>query len=218
MGATDTYLRTKRLIDICIATLALAVLAVPLLAVALLVRWRLGGPVLFRQERAGIHGRPFHLLKFRTMSDRRDAHGALAPDAERLSPFGMFLRAWSIDELPSLLNILRGDLSLVGPRPLFLRYSEFYTKDQARRLDVPPGLTGWAQVTGRNSLNWIEKFERDVWYVDHRSILLDFRIIALTVGRVLRRTGISAEGNVTMPEFRGADPAIQGHDLGSGTQ
>lgn len=199
------YRLAKRALDMTVATAALAVFALPLAIVALLVRWQLGAPVLFRQERAGQHGRPFWILKFRSMTDQRDAGGALLPDAERLTPFGLFLRSTSIDELPSLLNVLCGDISLVGPRPLFLRYIPRYTPEQARRLDVPPGLTGWAQVSGRNGLTWSEKFGFDTWYVDHRSFLLDLRIIAMTAIQVVRRHGISAVGDATMPEFMGHD-------------
>lgn len=199
------YRFAKRGLDLAVAGGALVVLAVPLALVALLVRWKLGAPVLFRQERAGQSGRPFHILKFRSMTDRRGEDGALLPDAQRLTPFGAWLRASSIDELPSLLNILRGDLSLVGPRPLFMRYIPRYTPEQARRLEVPPGLTGWAQAKGRNSLAWDEKFLLDIWYVDNRSFLLDLSIIGLTALQVVRRHGISAAGDATMPEFMGSD-------------
>lgn len=201
------YRFAKRGLDLVLAGGALAVLAVPLVVVALLVWWKLGVPVLFRQERAGQDGRPFHILKFRSMTDQRSENGALLPDAHRLTSFGAWLRSTSIDELPSLLNILRGDLSLVGPRPLFMRYVPRYTPEQARRLEVPPGLTGWAQAQGRNSLSWDEKFQLDNWYVDHCSFLLDLKIIGLTAFQVVRRHGISAADNATMPEFMGSDRA-----------
>jgi len=197
------YRVAKRGLDLALAGIALAALAVPLMLVALLVRWKLGAPVLFQQERAGQDGRPFHILKFRSMTNQRQADGTLLPDAQRLTPFGIWLRSSSIDELPSLLNVLRGDLSLVGPRPLFVRYIPRYTPEQARRLEVPPGLTGWAQARGRNSLSWVEKFQFDSWYVDHRSFLLDLQIICLTALQVIRRHGISAENDATMPEFMG---------------
>ena len=202
-----TYRFAKRGLDLVLAGGALVVLAMPLALIALLVRWKLGAPVLFRQERAGQGGRPFHILKFRSMTDQRGEGGALLSDAQRLTPFGAWLRATSIDELPSLLNILRGDLSVVGPRPLFMRYIPRYTPEQARRLDIPPGLTGWAQAKGRNSLAWDEKFRLDIWYVDHRSFLLDLKIIGLTALQVVRRNGISAAGDATMPEFMGPDRA-----------
>ncbi|WEK44391.1 MAG: sugar transferase [Candidatus Sphingomonas colombiensis] len=204
-AGSRAYRFAKRGLDLTLAGGGLAVLAVPLVLVALLVRWKLGAPVLFRQERAGRNGRPFQILKFRSMTDQLGVDGALLSDAQRLTPFGAWLRSTSIDELPSLLNILRGDLSIVGPRPLFMRYIPRYTLEQARRLEVSPGLTGWAQARGRNSLSWNEKFRLDVWYVDHRSFMLDLGIIAATALQVLRREGISALGDATMPEFMGND-------------
>jgi lipopolysaccharide/colanic/teichoic acid biosynthesis glycosyltransferase len=176
----------------------------PVLAVlALLVRAKLGSPVLFRQKRPGMDARIFELIKFRTMTDARDARGNLLPDAARLTPFGRWLRSSSLDELPELLNVLRGEMSLVGPRPLLVQYLERYSPVQRRRHEVPPGITGWAQVNGRNALSWEEKFALDVWYVDNRSLWLDVRILALTVGQVVFRRGISAPGEATMPEFVG---------------
>jgi lipopolysaccharide/colanic/teichoic acid biosynthesis glycosyltransferase len=194
----------KRTLDLFISLLALALLSPLLLALALLVRVRLGSPVLFRQQRPGQGGRPFRMVKFRTMTDRRDAEGRPLPDAERMTPFGRFLRGSSLDELPELWNVLVGDMSLVGPRPLLMQYLDRYTPEQARRHEAKPGITGWAQVNGRNALTWERKFELDVWYVDHRSLLLDLKILALTVAKVVRREGISAAGEATMQEFKGS--------------
>ena len=184
------------------------ILASPLLlpfglGVALLVRWKIGRPVLFRQQRPGLNGALFEILKFRTMTDQRDADGGLLPDAERLTTFGAWLRATSLDELPEFINVLRGDMSLVGPRPLLVEYLPLYSPGQARRHEVRPGITGWAQVKGRNQLSWNEKFELDVWYVDNRSFILDVRIILLTIVKVLKREGISHPGESTMPKFTG---------------
>ncbi|MFB8828531.1 sugar transferase [Azotobacter sp. CWF10] len=196
----------KRLFDILVAASALLLLAPLLLALAWLVRRRIGAPVLFRQLRPGLHGRPFELLKFRSMREALDAHGAPLPDAERLTPFGRFLRATSLDELPELWSVLKGDMSLVGPRPLLMEYLPLYTAEQARRHAVRPGITGWAQVNGRNALSWEEKFRLDVWYVEHRSFRLDLHILLLTLRRVLAREGINAEGEATMPRFTGSKP------------
>ncbi|KAB2657597.1 MAG: sugar transferase [Verrucomicrobia bacterium] len=193
----------KRAFDLA-ALLAGAPLWLPLLAVvAVWVRWALGSPVLFRQERPGHRGRVFRMMKFRSMTDARDASAQLLPDTERLVPFGRRLRSTSLDELPELLNVLRGEMSLVGPRPLLVRYLSLYSPEQARRHDVPPGITGWAQVCGRNALTWEAKFAHDVWYVDHASLGLDLHILLRTVRAVLLREGISAAGEATMPEFRG---------------
>ena len=194
----------KRIVDILVSFLALVVTAPLLLVVALLVRAKLGSPVLFRQARPGLDGKPFRLVKFRTMTDARDGDGNLLSDADRLLPFGRWLRATSIDELPGLWNVLKGDLSLVGPRPLLMRYVPLYSPEQARRHLVKPGVTGWAQVNGRNALNWEEKFALDVWYVENRSFLLDMKILALTVQKVFKAHGISADGEATMSEFRGS--------------
>ncbi|GAB3473376.1 sugar transferase [Azotobacter salinestris] len=196
----------KRLFDILVAASALLLLAPLLLVLAWLVRRRIGTPVLFRQLRPGLRGRPFELLKFRSMREALDAHGMPLPDAERLTPFGRFLRATSLDELPELWNVLKGDMSLVGPRPLLMEYLPLYTPEQARRHAVRPGITGWAQVNGRNALSWEEKFRLDVWYVDHRSFRLDLRILLLTLRRVLAREGINAEGEATMARFTGSKP------------
>ncbi|KAA0014692.1 sugar transferase [Billgrantia pellis] len=193
----------KRLFDIGVALPALMLLAPIMATVALLVRWRLGAPVLFRQTRPGRHGRPFEMIKFRTMRDASDRDGHPLPDAARLTPLGKWLRATSLDELPELWNVLKGDMSLVGPRPLLMEYLPLYTPRQARRHEVRPGVTGWAQVNGRNALTWEQKFELDVWYVDNRSMWLDLRILLLTVRKVLVREGIAHDGDVAMPRFRG---------------
>jgi len=194
----------KRLFDLLAASLALLLLALPLLALVWLIRSKLGSPVLFRQVRPGLHGRPFTMVKFRTMTDERGPDGALLPDAQRLTPFGRFLRASSLDELPELWNVLKGEMSLVGPRPLLMEYLPLYTPEQARRHEVRPGITGWAQVNGRNAISWADKFALDVWYVDHRSLWLDVRILWRTVRKVLVRDGISAAGEATMPKFTGS--------------
>lgn len=197
----------KRAFDLIVASLLLAVALLPMAVIAVLVARRLGLPVLFRQRRPGRYGRPFELLKFRTMTDARDAHGNPLPDADRLPPFGRFLRSTSLDELPGLLSVVRGEMSLVGPRPLLMQYLPLYTPEQARRHDVRPGVTGWAQVNGRNALTWEQKFAYDLWYVDNCSILLDLRILLMTLRKVVRRDGVSAEGDATMPVFRGNDRA-----------
>jgi sugar transferase EpsL len=197
----------KRVLDI-VLVLVSALAWVPVLCiVAVLVRRRLGSPVLFRQERPGQHGKPFMMIKFRSMNDARDANGALLPDAMRLTPFGRTLRATSLDELPELLNVLQGDMSLVGPRPLLMRYLDRYTPRQRRRHEMKPGITGLAQVSGRNALTWSERLELDVQYVEHHSPLLDVRILWRTVMAVVRRDGISAAGEATMTEFTGAPDA-----------
>ncbi|WP_119071452.1 sugar transferase [Aggregatilinea lenta] len=195
----------KRLIDIAAALVGLIVLSPLLLVMALLIWIKRGSPIFFRQQRPGLHGKPFTLLKFRTMTDARDAYGDLFPDAERLTSFGQFLRRTSLDELPELFNVLCGDMSLVGPRPLLMQYLDLYTPEQARRHEVRPGITGWAQINGRNALSWEEKFELDVWYVDHLCLWLDLKILTLTVWKVLRKEGISQEGYATMPEFSGPE-------------
>ncbi|MFZ5882004.1 MAG: sugar transferase [Chloroflexota bacterium] len=194
---------SKRLLDLSASALALLLLSPMLGLVALLVRVKLGTPILFRQQRPGYRGRPFHILKFRTMSDRRAPDGSLLPDAERLGRFGRFLRSTSLDELPELFNILRGEMSLVGPRPLLMEYLPLYSAEQARRHHMPPGLTGWAQVHGRNALSWPDKFRLDVWYVDHWNFWLDIRIIFMTLVKVFQREGIAQEGQATMEKFRG---------------
>jgi lipopolysaccharide/colanic/teichoic acid biosynthesis glycosyltransferase len=181
----------------------LLLLALPLLALAWMIRRKLGSPVLFCQVRPGLQGKPFTMVKFRTMTDERGPDGALLPDAQRITPFGRFLRASSLDELPELWNVLKGEMSLVGPRPLLMEYLPLYTPEQARRHAVRPGITGWAQVNGRNAISWADKFALDVWYVDHRSLWLDVQILWRTVRKVLVRDGISAAGEATMPKFTG---------------
>ena len=194
----------KRLLDFIAALLGLIALALPLLLLMALIRRRLGSPVFFRQTRPGLHGQPFEMVKFRTMTDTRGPDGALLPDAERLTPFGRFLRSTSLDELPELWNVLKGDMSLVGPRPLLMEYLPLYSPEQARRHAVRPGVTGWAQVNGRNAISWEEKFALDTWYVDHQSLLLDMKILWLTIKKVLVREGISAAGEATMGKFTGS--------------
>ena len=196
----------KRLFDLVLSALGLLALALPLLVLVWLVRRRLGSPVFFRQVRPGLHGQPFEMIKFRTMTSERGPDGQLLPDAVRLTPFGRFLRATSLDELPELWNVLKGDMSLVGPRPLLMEYLPLYTPEQARRHEVRPGITGWAQVNGRNAISWEDKFKLDVWYVDNQSLWLDIKILWLTVKKVLVRDGISAAGEATMPKFTGSRP------------
>lgn len=182
----------------------LLLLALPLLLLVWLIRRKLGSPVFFRQTRPGLHGKSFNMVKFRTMTDACGPDGVLLPDAVRLTSFGRFLRATSLDELPELWNVLKGDMSLVGPRPLLMEYLPLYSPEQARRHNVRPGITGWAQVNGRNALSWEDKFALDVWYVDHRTLWLDVKILWLTVKKVLVREGISAAGEATMSKFTGA--------------
>lgn len=194
----------KRLVDLIVAGTALLILSPLILALVVLVRTRLGSPILFRQQRPGICGKPFTLIKFRTMLDARDEGGELRPDTERMTDFGRWLRSTSLDELPELWNVIKGDMSLVGPRPLLMHYLPLYSSEQARRHDVRPGITGWAQINGRNAISWDEKFALDVWYVDHRSFALDVRILLTTLKSIVTRHGISAEGDATMPEFTGS--------------
>jgi len=193
----------KRFFDLSLGFMALLLLAPVFLLLALLVRIRIGTPVFFIQARPGLHGNTFTMIKFRTMTNARDDSGALLPDSERLTDFGRWLRATSLDELPELWNVLRGEMSLVGPRPLLMEYLPLYSPEQARRHDVRPGITGWAQVNGRNAISWEEKFKMDVWYVDHQSLWLDLKILFLTVKNVIARHGISADGDATMPKFSG---------------
>lgn len=204
----------KRAFDLMTATILLLLFSPILLVVALLVRSKLGSPVLFRQKRPGLHGWPFEMVKFRTMRDTTAPDGTLLSDAERLTRFGRLLRSTSLDELPGLLNVVLGDMSLVGPRPLLMEYLPRYSKEQARRHEVRPGLTGWAQVNGRNALSWDQKFAFDVWYVDHRSFLLDLRILWLTARKVIVREGINAQGEATMPIFTGNGNNIGAADNG----
>jgi sugar transferase EpsL len=195
----------KRMLDLLAAISILVALSPALLALALLVRIKLGSPILFCQTRPGKDGTPFTMYKFRTMTDARDEYGHLLQDKDRLTRFGQFLRTSSLDELPELLNVLKGEMSLVGPRPLLMEYLPLYLAEQARRHEARPGITGWAQVNGRNAISWEEKFKLDVWYVDNRALWLDMKILWLTVLRVICRSDISQEGHVTMEKFRGTD-------------
>lgn len=200
----------KRALDLVIALPALVLLSPLMLGIGILIAVKLGPPVFFRQVRPGLHGKPFTLVKFRTMVDVRDADGTLRADGERLTPFGRWLRSTSLDELPELWNVIIGDMSIVGPRPLLMDYLPLYSPEQSRRHDVRPGLTGWAQINGRNALDWEQKLAMDTWYVRNRNFCLDLRILALTVRSVLRREGISAEGSATMPPFLGHGSIAQG--------
>jgi lipopolysaccharide/colanic/teichoic acid biosynthesis glycosyltransferase len=200
----------KRLFDIAFSAAVLVVLAIPLLVLAGAVRWRLGSPVLFRPTRIGLDSHPFKVVKFRTMTDARGPDGELLPDEDRLTPFGNFLRRSSLDELPQFWCVLLGTMSVIGPRPLPPKYLPFYSPAQARRHLVRPGISGWAQINGRNSLSWEEKFRLDTWYVDHRSFWLDLKIIWLTIGIVIRRQGINATGDVTVPDFTGSPVSAPG--------
>jgi sugar transferase EpsL len=194
----------KRLFDIVVSMSVLLVASPVLMLLALLVRVNMGSPVLFRQKRPGLRAVPFEMIKFRTMRNAVDAQGKLLEDSQRLTSFGKFLRGSSLDELPELWNVLKGDMSLVGPRPLLMEYLPLYSARQARRHEVRPGITGWAQVNGRNALSWAEKFDHDVWYVEHQGFLLDLKILWLTVAAVFGRRGISSDGHATMPPFRGS--------------
>jgi len=199
----------KQLFDIVFCLFGLLTLLPIIVLVALIVRFKLGSPILFTQQRPGKDGKPFTMAKFRSMNDATDAAGHLLPDSLRLTKFGRFLRSTSLDELPALYNVITGDMSLVGPRPLLMQYLERYTPEQMRRHDVKPGITGWAQVNGRNSISWENKFEKDIWYVDNLTLLLDLKIILLTVVRVFMRDGINQEGVVTVDEFRGSINSLQ---------
>jgi sugar transferase EpsL len=200
---TPPRLSLKRLLDVLGAALGLVLCAPLLLAVAVLIRLNMGTGVLFRQQRPGLRGKPFFILKFKTMREAYDKQGKALPDSKRLTPVGKFLRASSLDELPGLVNVLRGEMSFVGPRPLLMAYLERYTPEQARRHEVRPGITGWAQVNGRNAIAWEEKFKLDVWYVDNQSLRLDLIILWKTAYKVLFRHGISHTAHATMPEFKG---------------
>lgn len=199
----------KRVFDIFVSLLVLALLWPVIALVALLVRLKLGAPVLFRQQRPGLNGESFHIYKFRTMLQTRDVHGQLLPDKERMTPFGHILRRLSLDELPQLFNVLSGDLSLVGPRPLLMEYLTLYDDEQARRQSVKPGITGWAQVNGRNAISWEDKFKYDIWYVDNQSFWLDMKILWMTALKVVRSEGVSQAGNVTMEKFQGTSVALK---------
>ncbi|GAB6557945.1 sugar transferase [Bacillus mobilis] len=200
----------KRIFDVCISLLLLFVCLLPIFVVAILVRMKLGSPVLFTQQRPGLHGKPFNLYKFRTMLDKKGSDGELLPDQNRLTAFGAILRKYSLDELPQLINVVRGDLSLVGPRPLLMEYLPLYSSKQAKRHNVKPGITGWAQINGRNLITWEEKFELDVWYVENHSFLLDLKIIVLTILKVFKTEGINHVGHVTMERFTGGEIEIKG--------
>lgn len=194
----------KRSLDLILSTIALIILSPLLIIVAILIRWRMGAPVLYFQIRPGLNERGFLLVKFRTMLQTTTAEGVQLSDAKRLTPLGVFLRSYSLDELPELWNVIRGDMSLVGPRPLLMQYLPLYDEFQRRRHEVRPGITGWAQINGRNAVDWQKRFQLDVWYVENHNLLLDLKIMILTLVRVVRRDGISASGDATMPEFRGS--------------
>ncbi len=196
--------KVKRAVDVVFSIIALSISLPMISLISGLIYLTMGRPIFFKQVRPGLNGKPFVLYKFRTMLDLRDQTGKMLPDERRLTSFGKWLRSTSLDELPVLFNVLKGDMSLVGPRPLLMEYLDRYTPEQARRHEVKPGITGWAQINGRNAISWEEKFALDVWYVDNWSLLLDFRIIFLTILKVLKHEGISADGHVTMPEFRGS--------------
>ena len=195
----------KRIFDFLVALCAILTLLPVIIIVALLIRLKLSSPILFTQDRPGLHGKVFKMMKFRSMLDGKDKQGNLLPDDERMTKFGAFLRSTSLDELPGLFNVLKGDMSLVGPRPLLVQYLPLYSAEQARRHNVRPGITGWAQVNGRNAISWDQKFRLDVWYVDNQSLLLDFKILLLTVKKVFVREGISADGHVTIEPFKGSN-------------
>lgn len=202
----------KRFLDLFFASISIFIFAPVFIILSILIRIVLGQPIIFTQQRPGLHGQPFTLYKFRTMTNKIDLDGNLLPDAERLTRFGLFLRASSLDELPELINVVKGDMSLVGPRPLLIDYLELYTPQQNRRHSVRPGITGWAQVNGRNALNWEEKFDLDVWYVDNYSLLLDIRIILMTIVSIIKRDGINQQNHVTMPKFTGPSPSSNEND------
>jgi sugar transferase EpsL len=199
---------SKRCSDLLLATLGLVLIAPLLAIIAILVRIFHGRPVLFRQLRPGYRGKPFLVSKFRTMNDRHDGHGNLLPDSERITPLGRFLRATSLDELPEFIHVFRGEMSLVGPRPLLMQYLDRYSSEQMRRHNVLPGITGWAQINGRNALSWEDKFQLDVWYVDHWSLWLDIKILLLTLWKVVKREGINQPGHATAEEFMG-NPSLE---------
>ncbi|UPM54169.1 sugar transferase [Gottfriedia acidiceleris] len=198
----------KRVIDLICSILILLLLSLPLMVVAIFVRLKMGAPILFTQQRPGLNGKPFYLYKFRTMSDLHDAEGNLLSDELRLTAFGTFLRKYSIDEFPQLINVVKGEMSLVGPRPFLMEYLSLYTEEQMLRHNVKPGITGWAQVNGRNSLTWEEKFKMDIWYVKNNNLLLDLKILIKTASKVIKREGISQEGQVTMEKFTGSNEVM----------
>lgn len=199
----------KRLFDLLVS-LSILLCSIPIIALlAFLVRLKLGSPILFKQQRPGLYGKPFYFNKFRTMTDDKDSNGQLLPDSERVTTFGKFLRKYSLDELPQLINVIKGDMSLVGPRPLLMEYLPLYTVEQAKRHNVRPGITGWAQVNGRNTINWEEKYRLDVWYVNNRSLLLDLRILVLTVLKVIQTEGVNQPGCSTVERFKGSNSTVK---------
>ena len=202
----------KRTFDIVFSLLLLGVFGIPMLMIALVILFFMGKPIFFKQLRPGLRAKPFTIMKFRTMNDKRDRNGKPLPDDKRLTPIGMFLRRFSLDELPQLFNVLRGELSIVGPRPLLTQYLPLYNERQARRHEVKPGITGWAQVNGRNAITWEEKFDLDVWYVDHQCFFLDIKILCMTFAKVIQREGIAAKGYETMPEFKGSGKSWENND------
>ena len=206
-GFYEKYIKVPQ--DVILSILALILLSLVLLVVAILVRTKLGSPIIFKQERAGRNGKPYYMYKFRTMTDERDENGELLPDEKRLGKFGKFLRSTSLDELPSLINVIRLEISIVGPRSLYVKYNDRYSEEQARRLDVRPGITGLAQVNGRNAISWEKRFEYDVQYVDNITFIGDWKIIFKTFGKVLKREGISSATSVTMEEFMGSEESIE---------
>lgn len=194
----------KRFFDLIVSLCILVIFSPLIFLIIILIKLKLGSPIVFKQKRPGLHGKPFTIYKFRSMTDECDENGELFPDEERLTSFGKFLRKFSLDELPQIFNVIKGDLSLVGPRPLAIEYLPLYSSFQARRHEVKPGITGWAQINGRNNISWERKFELDVWYVDNRSLFLDMKIILLTIKKVIFFEGISQDGHVTMPDFEGS--------------
>ncbi|RCW42730.1 sugar transferase EpsL [Paenibacillus prosopidis] len=200
----------KRLFDLLVSCTLLLALSPIIVITAILVRFKLGMPIVFKQKRPGLHGMPFYVYKFRTMTDETDSLGNLLPDHIRLTAFGSFLRKYSLDELLQLINVIKGELSLVGPRPLLMEYLPLYTEEQAKRHQVRPGITGWAQINGRNAISWEDRFERDIWYVENQSLRLDLKILLLTVKKVVRSDGISSANHVTMPLFRGTTSNHEG--------
>lgn len=205
-------IKIKKSFDFIVSLIAIILLSLFIVITAIIVRLKLGSPVLFKQQRPGLHGKLFYVHKFRTMTDKRDVEGKLLPDNIRLTKTGKFIRKLSLDELPQLFNVLKGDISLVGPRPLLMEYLPLYTKEQARRHEVKPGITGWAQVNGRNAISWKEKFELDVWYVDHQSFWLDIKILFMTVLKVFKSEGINQDGEATMEKFKGSEERKTNND------
>jgi sugar transferase EpsL len=209
LSTRQVQFAVKRLIDIVASVVGLILLGPVLLVLAAVIRIKLGGPVFFRQERPGLNAKPFKLIKFRTMTDARDEQGKLLPDDQRLAALGRFLRSTSMDELPEFFNVMKGDMSLVGPRPLMMKYLARYTPEQARRHEVKPGITGWAQVNGRNAISWEDKFNLDVWYVDNWGVWLDLKIILKSIAMVVRRKDVAQDGRATVDEFMGTGQGLQ---------